>query len=86
VHELEVSVIDTGRGIPEERQTTLFDRYTRAADRGDKTPGTGLGLMIVREIVEAHGGSVGVESKPGAGSRFWFRVPKGTHIPESPSA
>ncbi|HET8937687.1 MAG TPA: ATP-binding protein [Polyangiales bacterium] len=83
VHELEVSVIDTGRGIPEERQTRLFDRYTRVTDKSDKTPGTGLGLMIVREIVEAHGGSVGVESKLGVGSRFWFRVPKGTPVPET---
>lgn len=80
-HEVEVSVIDTGRGIPEERQTTLFDRYTRVTDRGDKTPGTGLGLMIVREIVEAHGGSVGVDSKPGAGSRFWFRLPTRSEAP-----
>jgi signal transduction histidine kinase len=85
LHELEVSVIDTGRGIPEERLATLFDRYTRVTDKADKTPGTGLGLMIVREIVEAHGGSVGVESKPGVGSRFWFRIPKGTPAPESVS-
>lgn len=84
VHELEVSVIDTGRGIPLERQTTLFDRYTRVTDSADSTPGTGLGLMIVREIVEAHGGSVGVESTPGQGSRFWFRLPKGTPAPEAP--
>jgi two-component system phosphate regulon sensor histidine kinase PhoR len=73
--EIEVSVADSGRGIPGDRLKTLFDRYTRATDAHDKTPGTGLGLMIVREIVEAHGGSVGVESEVGVGSRFWFRIP-----------
>jgi two-component system phosphate regulon sensor histidine kinase PhoR len=74
--ELEVSVADTGRGIPAEKLPTLFDRYTRATETKDEIPGTGLGLMIVREIVEAHGGSVGVESRVGVGSRFWFRMPK----------
>jgi two-component system phosphate regulon sensor histidine kinase PhoR len=73
--EIEVSVADSGRGIPADRLKTLFDRYTRATDAHDKTPGTGLGLMIVREIVEAHGGKVGVESQLGVGSRFWFRIP-----------
>jgi two-component system phosphate regulon sensor histidine kinase PhoR len=76
--EVELSVIDTGRGIAERDLPTLFDRYTRASGHGqgqDKIPGTGLGLMIVREIVEAHGGRVGVESTLGVGSRFWFRVP-----------
>ncbi|HEY6726239.1 MAG TPA: ATP-binding protein [Polyangiaceae bacterium] len=69
---VEVSVADTGRGIPRQALPTLFDRYTRA-ERG--VPGSGLGLMIVREIVQAHGGSVGVESEVGAGSRFWVRLP-----------
>lgn len=73
--EVEVSISDTGRGIPSESLPTIFERYTRAMERQDKTPGTGLGLMIVREIVEAHGGSVGVESVLGSGSRFWFRLP-----------
>jgi two-component system phosphate regulon sensor histidine kinase PhoR len=73
-HDVEVSVTDTGRGIEPQSLPTLFERYTRA--RGtDKVQGTGLGLMIVREIVEAHGGKVGVESTVGVGSRFWFRMP-----------
>jgi two-component system phosphate regulon sensor histidine kinase PhoR len=73
---VEVSVSDTGRGIPAEQLRTIFDRYTRATNSRETIPGTGLGLMIVREIVEAHGGSVGVESTVGTGSRFWFRVPQ----------
>lgn len=72
---VEVSVADTGRGIPEQALPTLFDRYTRAEHGKNAVPGSGLGLMIVREIVQAHGGSVGVESELGAGSRFWVRLP-----------
>jgi signal transduction histidine kinase len=74
--EVEVSVIDTGRGIAAENLTNIFDRYTRAGDVKDDIPGTGLGLMIVREIVQAHGGRAGVESTLGVGSRFWFRLPR----------
>ncbi len=71
-----VSVRDTGRGIPLEAREKLFERYTRASNVG-QTAGTGLGLMIVREIVEAHGGVVGVDSVPGEGSNFWFTLPTG---------
>ncbi|HEX4352476.1 MAG TPA: ATP-binding protein [Polyangiales bacterium] len=79
--EVEISVIDTGSGIAPQKLATLFDRYTRATDANDATPGTGLGLMIVREIVEAHGGSVGVESQLDVGSRFWFRIPRANSTP-----
>jgi two-component system phosphate regulon sensor histidine kinase PhoR len=74
--DVEVSVMDTGRGIAERDLPRLFDRYTRVGNATDKISGTGLGLMIVREIVEAHGGKVGVESTLGVGSRFWFRLPR----------
>jgi two-component system phosphate regulon sensor histidine kinase PhoR len=70
----EVTVEDDGPGIPPEILPTLFKRYSRGAAT-TQASGTGLGLLIVREIVEAHGGTVGVESEPGKGSRFWFRVP-----------
>ncbi len=74
--EVEVSVSDEGRGIAEEQVGQLFQRYSRPGTDA-ALPGTGLGLMIVREIVTAHGGTCGVESTPGAGSRFWFRLPAG---------
>jgi two-component system phosphate regulon sensor histidine kinase PhoR len=70
-----VGVEDTGPGIPPEAISALFQRYVRVDRAVRKVEGSGLGLMIVREIVEAHGGTVGVESEEGKGSRFWFRLP-----------
>lgn len=70
---VEAAVEDTGTGIPANEIPKLFQRYARA---NTGMAGTGLGLMIVREVVEAHGGTVGVDSVLGRGSRFWFRLPK----------
>jgi two-component system phosphate regulon sensor histidine kinase PhoR len=72
--QVETSVADTGRGIPPGAVPHIFNRYTRAADVPREITGTGLGLMIVREIVEAHGGTVGVESELGRGSTFRFAM------------
>lgn len=70
----EVAVVDTGRGISADALPILFQRYARAVD-SRSVAGTGLGLMIVRQVIEAHQGTVGVESREGLGSRFWFRLP-----------
>jgi len=67
------SVIDTGKGIPKEAMDHLFDRFWQA-DAAHQA-GTGLGLVIVKGIVEQHGGSITVESEPGTGSTFHFTVP-----------
>lgn len=72
---LEVSVEDTGPGVPAAAVHTLFDRFTRAPGSTSEIQGSGLGLMIVRDIVEAHGGSVGIDQKRQRGSRFWVRLP-----------
>lgn len=72
----EVSVQDDGPGIPAEVVPQLFQRYARGPSQGAESGGTGLGLLIVREIVEAHGGTVGIDSQFGHGSRFWFRLPR----------
>jgi two-component system, NtrC family, sensor histidine kinase KinB len=67
-------VIDTGEGIDAKWFPTLFDRFFRIP--GSKPgSGVGLGLYICKEIVEAHGGQIGVASDPGRGSIFWFTLP-----------
>lgn len=72
---VEVAVEDNGRGISPEAQRRLFQKYERVDNSSAKIEGTGLGLVIVKEIVEAHGGTVGVTSVPGSGSTFWMRLP-----------
>ncbi len=73
---VELAIEDNGPGIDPKKIPTLFQRYARALDKDHAVSGTGLGLMIVREIVEAHGGRVGVDSVPGKGSTFWLRLPR----------
>ena len=68
-----LEVADTGEGIPREYRDRIFDRFFSVPGR--KAGGVGLGLYLVREIVQAHGGLVGVETEPGAGARFWFSLP-----------
>jgi two-component system, chemotaxis family, sensor kinase Cph1 len=70
---VEVQVSDQGRGIPKEQLEQVFNRYVQAY-REDMRSGTGLGLYIVKGIVDAHGGSVSAESSPGAGSTFRVRI------------
>lgn len=73
---VEVSVIDTGEGIPAEHLPNVFERFYRAdKSRTRATGGSGLGLTIARRLVEAHGGKIGVQSEVGEGSRFYFTVP-----------
>lgn len=71
-----VMVADTGVGIPQKELPRIFERFYRVDKaRSREVGGTGLGLSIVKHLVAAHGGSVGVESEPGKGSRFWFTLP-----------
>ncbi len=73
---LEVEVVDTGEGIRPEDLPYVFDRFYRGEkSRSRATGGAGLGLAIARGIVEAHGGSIRVESKAGHGARFVFVLP-----------
>lgn len=75
---------DQGPGIAPEHQARLFSRFYRVP--GTPAGGTGLGLSITRDIVHAHGGEVGVESAPGAGSTFWFTLPCAQPEPASAPA
>jgi signal transduction histidine kinase len=75
---VQLKVTDTGIGIDEAEQTQLFERFFRTATVAEQQiPGTGLGLYIARVIVEAHGGSIEVESRPGEGSSFCVELPAG---------
>jgi signal transduction histidine kinase len=75
---LRFAVRDQGYGISASSQAKLFTKFFRATDdeRISAETGTGLGLSFVREIVERHGGDVGVESRLNEGSTFWFTIPK----------
>jgi signal transduction histidine kinase len=74
---VKVEVADTGEGIRPEDLPHIFDRfYWGEKSRSRGSGGSGLGLMIVRGIVEAHGGDIGVESHPGQGTRVRFTLPR----------
>jgi signal transduction histidine kinase len=74
--EIEVRVADTGIGIPEEALPRLFEEFYRAPNaKASSEVGTGLGLVIVRDLVEGYGGRVGVESRAGQGSTFSVTFP-----------
>jgi signal transduction histidine kinase len=76
-HELRVTVADTGAGIPPDDLPYVFERFYRVdRSRVRATGGAGLGLTIAKRLVEAHGGTIGVESELGKGSRLTFTLPK----------
>lgn len=71
-----VQVHDTGAGIAPEGLPHVFERFWRGDKARSRTQGsTGLGLAIAKQLVEAHGGEIGVESEPGKGTTFWFTLP-----------
>jgi len=73
---VEISVRDRGVGVPAEDQRRIFDKFARGANAvASGAKGTGLGLAMVQHIVTAHGGSVRMESTPGAGSTFTITLP-----------
>jgi two-component system sensor histidine kinase BaeS len=74
-----IIVADTGRGIAEADLPLIFERFYRKG-----SDGLGLGLPIVRELVDAHGGTVEVESRPGTGSTFSVRLPDRETLHNSP--
>jgi PAS domain S-box-containing protein len=74
VHEIQISVADSGPGIPEEFLPNIFDEFSQARSGPGPQQGSGLGLAICRKIIEAHHGSIWVESSD-KGSRFTFSLP-----------
>lgn len=86
---LALSVSDTGPGISEDDQASLFEQFERgAAEREGREEGAGIGLAMVRRLVEAMGSTMGVESELGAGSKFWiiFELPVLDNTRETPLA
>ncbi|MET0425174.1 MAG: HAMP domain-containing sensor histidine kinase [Actinoplanes sp.] len=76
-HDRTITVRDTGVGIAAENLPKIFDRFWRADEsRSRTTGGSGLGLAIARKLVEAHGGTIEVESEPGRGTLFTVRLPE----------
>ena len=71
----ELTVRDSGIGIPAEDLPRVFERFYRASNVGEHLRGSGLGLAGARQIVEQHGGEIGVRSEPGAGTTFIVRLP-----------
>jgi PAS domain S-box-containing protein len=76
---IRVDVIDNGPGIPPEEQRLIFDSFYRA-EQFRRREGAGLGLAISKRLVEAHGGTFGLESEVGKGSRFFFTLPRGRSV------
>jgi two-component system phosphate regulon sensor histidine kinase PhoR len=73
---IRISVQDNGPGIPSEEHGKIFERFYRlGSELRRETQGVGIGLSIVKHIVEAHGGRVVVQSAPGKGSRFTIELP-----------
>lgn len=71
-----ISVVDTGPGIPEDSKESIFDRFVQADDSGARRHGgTGIGLSLVREIAELHGGTVEAANRPEGGAVFRFTLP-----------
>src|SRR4029079_12075696 len=80
----QLRVTDTGIGIEPADQERLFERFHRVVGARSRTfEGTGIGLALVAQLAELHGGTVAIDSVPGAGSTFTVRVPFGVaHLPE----
>jgi signal transduction histidine kinase len=74
---VEIRVADHGPGIPEDEQKHIFDPFFRGQRAfEDQVHGTGLGLNLVKKIVEAHGGTIRVKSEPMKGAEFIVRIPE----------
>jgi signal transduction histidine kinase len=68
-------VLDRGPGVPDDAREKIFEPFYRIEGHSEQAGGVGLGLALVKQIAQAHGGSVGCERREGGGSRFLVRLP-----------
>ena len=80
---LTVSVRDQGKGISLEDQARLFQSFERLAETSMTRPGLGLGLLVCKRLIEAHGGKIWVESEEGKGSAFYFSISTDGEVPNN---
>jgi CheY-like chemotaxis protein len=78
---VEISVKDDGPGLPPEAVARLFRPFERIDSTARGVEGTGLGLALSKRLVEVMGGEIGVDTAPGKGCRFWFRLPLAAEVP-----
>ena len=71
---IRISIKDTGPGLPPEKLAQLFQQFNRLGQEAGSVEGTGIGLVVSKQLVELMGGSIGVESTVGVGSLFWFEL------------
>ena len=84
INEIECEIKDTGVGIPKNEQHRIFSKFFRGSNIiRMETEGTGLGLFIAKNIIEAHGGKIWFESEPDEGTTFYFTLPLGKDIAKS---
>jgi signal transduction histidine kinase len=77
VHDIVICIKDSGPGVKEEERERIFEKFYRGTDKiTERTRGSGMGLAIAKGIVEAHHGTIWVESEPGKGSTFCFSLSK----------
>jgi signal transduction histidine kinase/HPt (histidine-containing phosphotransfer) domain-containing protein len=69
------AITDTGPGIPAHMQSAIFDPFTRLDGNPERLHGAGVGLTVAKRLVDSVGGSIGVDSEPGMGARFWVMIP-----------